>query len=79
MLGRRNDESVELECPVCGTEFKATASEAAMTGARRPGPKRSLSAPTTSAATTPDAGKMALLAIDPEMAAAPDARDTSTR
>jgi len=36
MLGRRDDESVELECPVCGTEFKATASEAAKGKVRCP-------------------------------------------
>jgi hypothetical protein len=28
MLGKRSDEPVELECPVCGTEFKTTEREA---------------------------------------------------
>ena len=36
MLGRRDDEPVELECPVCGTEFKATESEAAKGKVRCP-------------------------------------------
>jgi hypothetical protein len=36
MLGRRDDEPVELECPVCGTEFKTTESEAAKGTVRCP-------------------------------------------
>jgi hypothetical protein len=36
MLGRQSDEPVELECPVCGTEFKATAREAAKGKVRCP-------------------------------------------
>jgi predicted Zn finger-like uncharacterized protein len=28
MLGRRGNEEVELECPVCGTVFKVTEREA---------------------------------------------------
>ncbi len=36
MLGRRDDEPVELECPVCGAEFKTTESEAAKGSVRCP-------------------------------------------
>jgi hypothetical protein len=36
MLGRSDDEPVELECPVCGIEFKATQSEAAKGKVRCP-------------------------------------------
>jgi D-arabinose 1-dehydrogenase-like Zn-dependent alcohol dehydrogenase len=36
MLGKRDDEPVELECPVCGTDFKTTESEAAKGKVRCP-------------------------------------------
>jgi predicted Zn finger-like uncharacterized protein len=36
MLGGRNDEPVELECPVCGTEFKVTEAAAAKGQVRCP-------------------------------------------
>ncbi len=36
MLGGRDNEPVELECPVCGTEFKTTESEAAKGKVRCP-------------------------------------------
>jgi hypothetical protein len=36
MLGRDKDEAVELECPVCGTDFKTTESEAAKGKVRCP-------------------------------------------
>jgi hypothetical protein len=36
MLGRSDDKPVELECPVCGTDFKATAREAAKGKVRCP-------------------------------------------
>lgn len=36
MLGKRDDEPVELECPVCGIDFKTTESEAAKGKVRCP-------------------------------------------
>jgi predicted Zn finger-like uncharacterized protein len=36
MLGRRKDEAVDLECPVCGTKFKTTESQAAKGKVRCP-------------------------------------------
>lgn len=36
MLGRHDDEPVELECPVCGTQFKTTERQAAKGKVRCP-------------------------------------------
>lgn len=36
MLGKRDDDPVELECPVCGIDFKTTESEAAKGKVRCP-------------------------------------------
>jgi hypothetical protein len=59
------------------TSTTTAPSEIAMTGARRPGPKRSLSDPTRSAATTPADEKMALFAIAEDTTACPVAFDSS--
>jgi peptide subunit release factor 1 (eRF1) len=36
MLGKREQQPVDLECPVCGTEFKTTEREAAKGKVRCP-------------------------------------------
>jgi len=36
MLGKRDDEPVELECPVCGIDFKTTEGDAAKGKVRCP-------------------------------------------